>query len=130
MSENAVATVLGGLFHASAGLTTLTQISGVGIQRRVAARALGRQSMMDLRARMTALDGVAAGALASKSLGRVQANVELGGVRTIESNVLINRVTTAADVTVIEHDINTLSVNTTFGASPPANLDGNPLGTR
>lgn len=129
MAESAVATVLGGFWDAN-GVTTLTQIKGKGTQRRLAARALSKQSVMDLRARMTALDGVAPGALASKNYTRIANSVELGGARAIETISLINRVTTAADVTLIEHDINTLTTNTTFGANPPANLDGNPLRTR
>jgi hypothetical protein len=128
MAENAVATVLGGLFAQYA--PTLTQISGIGPERRRVAIALGRQGVLDLRARMTALDGVAPGATASKTFGRVAASSELGGVRAVESLSLINRATTAGDVATIEHDVNNLSANTTFGANPPANLDGNPLGTR
>lgn len=128
MAESAVATVLGGFF--SQYSPTLTQIKGKSPQRRRAAQALAKQGVMDLRARMTALDGVAAGANATKNYTRVVASTELGGARAIETIALINRNTVVADTTMIEHDINTLSVNTTFGASPPANLDGNPLGTR
>lgn len=128
MAESAVATVLGGFFSQFSGV--LTQIKGKSPQRRRAAQALSKLGVMDLRARMTALDGVAAGATASKNYSRVVAATELGGVRAVETIALINRATVAADTTLIEHDVNTLSTNTTFGASPPANLDGNPLGTR
>lgn len=129
MAENAVATVAGGFWPAN-GITNLTQINGRGPARRRIAQLLGHQGLMDLRARMTALDGVAAGATASKSYNRIVAAVELGGVRAVEALSLINRATTAADVTEIERYINTLTTNSTFGATPPANLDGNPLGTR
>lgn len=128
MSSNAIATVLGGFWAQFSG--TLTQINGDGSGRRRVARELGKLSYMDLRARATALDGVAAGTTASKTYGRVVASSELGGLRATENLSLINRATTAADVTEIEADLHTFSTTTTFGASPPANLDGNPLGTR
>jgi hypothetical protein len=127
--ENAVATVKGGLYE-TVGLTTLTQISGVGQQRRRVAQLLGDKSLLDLRQRLIALVGAAAGGAALKTIGRVEANVELGGKRTIETETLINRNTTAGDVTLINNDLLALTSKTTFGASPPANLDGNPLGTR
>lgn len=128
MAGPAVATVLGGFFAQFS--PSYTQIQGTGPARRRAASALAQKGLLDLRARMTALDGVAPGALATKNYTRVAAVEDLSGVRAIETQVLINRVTTAADVTEIEADINTLRTKTTFGASPPANLDGNPLGTR
>lgn len=128
MSANAVATVLGGFWAQFS--PTLTQISGDAPQKHKIAQLLGKKSLLDLRARMTALDGVAPGANATKNYTVVQANVELGGLRAIDTQVLINRNTTAADVTEIETDVNTYSTNTTFGANPPVNLDGNPLGTR
>lgn len=129
MSRNPVATVKGGLYE-SAGLTTLTQQNSQGALRRKIAQHLDGKGLLDLRARMTALDGVAAGANAAKTLTRVQAAEDLSGTRVIETETLINRITTAADVTEIEGTINNFTSKTTFGASPPANLDGNPLGTR
>lgn len=126
--ENAVATVKGGLFEQYGN--TLAQVQGTGSKRRAVAQALATKGLLDLRARMSALDGVIAGSPATKTYTRVEANVELGGVRAIETQTLINRNTTAGDVTVIEGDINTFRTKTTFGANPPANLDGNPLGTR
>lgn len=128
MGESAVATVKGGFFEQYGN--TLTQSQGTGPARRRAARALATKGLMDLRARMTALDGVVAGATATKNYYRIVAAEELGGVRAVEAQALINRATVAGDVTIIEADINTLSTKTTFGASPVANLDGNPLGTR
>ena len=128
MSANAVATVLGGFWEQYGN--TLTQVNGDSPLRRRAARDLNHLSVYDLRERMRALNGVAPGGTASKTFPRVLAAVELGGVRAIEQLSLINRATTAADVTEINADINTFSTLTTFGASPPANLDGNPLGTR
>lgn len=128
MAENAIATVLGGFWSQYA--PTLSQIQGTGSARRRAAQALNHKGVYDLRARMTALDGVAPGAAATKNYTRIVAAEDLSGVRAIETQVLINRVTVAGDVTIIEADINTFSTKTTFGASPPANLDGNPLGTR
>lgn len=128
MSANAVAAVSGGFW--SQYSPNYTQIQGTGPARRRVAAALAQKGLVDLRARMTALDGVAPGALAARFYTRVEANVELGGVRAIETQVMINRVTTAADVTEIEYDINTFRGKTSFGSIPTANLDGNPLGTR
>lgn len=84
---------------------------------------------------MTALNGVAPGANATKTIGRTgptgaAVNDELGGVRPVFNFTIINRNTTAADVTEILQDFLTFSTGTTFGANPPANLDRNPLGTR
>jgi hypothetical protein len=58
------------------------------------------------------------------------AAVELGGVRATEAINLINRATVAGDVTEINADILSVTTRTTFGASPPSNKDGNPLGYR
>ena len=126
----ATATVKGGLFE-QAGLATLTQISGVtGTERRVQ-QLLSRKGARATRALMLALDGVVAGSNATATVGRVEANVEQGGKRVIETQTLINRNTVAGDVTTLNADmLGTLTSRTTFGASPPANKDGNPLGTR
>jgi hypothetical protein len=79
---------------------------------------------------MSVLDGAAAGSAALKTITRVEPNVELGGARVIETVNLVNRNTAAGDTTEIEATINAYTTKTTFGASPVANLDGNPLGTR
>ena len=79
---------------------------------------------------MTALNGVAPGATALKVIGRIQPTVELGGVRPIANDTIINRATTAADVTEILTDVLSYVTLNSFGATPPANLDRNPLGTR
>lgn len=124
----ATATVKGGLFEQYGN--TLVTSRGRGAMRRRAAQALDSLGTLELRARMSALDGVAAGATATKTQTRIEANSEQGGLRAIETVNLINRATTAGDITEIEATVNSLSSKTTFGASPPANLDGNPLGTR
>ena len=129
MSISFSATVPGGLFEQN-GVPVLTNMTTRGHRRRSAAQALDAKGAWDIRARMTALDGVAPGATAAKTNTVVEANVELGGARNITTETLINRATTAADVTHIEATVNTFSSKTTFGANPPANLDGNPLGTR
>lgn len=125
----AIASVKGGFFETN-GVTTLTQVSGVGAQVRDAAMALSRKGQMKRRELMETLDGAAAGSAAVKNLGRVVAAEELGGLRATENEVLVNRNTTAQDVTDTKTDILLLSTRTTFGSSAPANLDGNPLGTR
>lgn len=129
MAIGFTATVLGGYFPEN-GVNSLTQATTRGSRRRRVAQALDGKGTLELRARMTALDGVAPGAVAAKTYPVVEASQELGGVRNITTETLINRATTAADVAHIEATINTFSTKTTFGANPPANLDGNPLGTR
>lgn len=129
MSVSYSASVLGGFFEQN-GVPTLTNMQTRGYARRKASQALDAKGAWDVRARMTALDGVVPGATALKTNTVVEANSELGGARNITTETIINRATTAGDVTHIEATINTFSTKTTFGANPPANLDGNPLGTR
>lgn len=127
MAMSAVATVKGGFFEQYG--STLSQVATTSSPRRRVSQYLGDKGMLDLRARMVALDGVVAGSNATKTVARVAAAEDLSGLRAIETETLINRNTTAADVTEI-NKVLSLSSKTTFGASPPANLDGNPLGTR
>lgn len=129
MTTGATATVKGG-FWPNNGVTSLTQSSGKSVWRRRIARALATYGMMDQRALLLALDGVAPGAAALKTLGRIEANAELSGKRTIETNTIINRVSAAGDVTELNADFLTFTTRTTKGSSPVANKDGNPLGTR
>lgn len=130
MTTPATATVLGG-FWPQNGVNSLASMSGEGIGRNIVAQALGiERGQLAQRAIMVALMGVAPGATATKTIGRVVAAVELGGLRPTEVQTLVNRATTAADVTEMTTDYLTLTTRTTFGASPPANLDRNPLGTR
>jgi len=129
MTTPATATVLGGFWPAN-GVSSLASISGKGEERRFVAQNLGHRGQMPQRALMVALIGVAPGATATKNLARITASSELGGLRPIETVALINRATVAADVTELTADYLTLTTRTTLGASPPANLDRNPLGTR
>lgn len=129
MTTIATATVLGG-FWPTNGVNPLLSISGEDGQRKEIARVLGTRGQLRFRQLMIALMGVAPGAVATKSITQVGTTEELGGVRPIDTKSLINRATTAGDVTEIVHDYLTYSANSTFGANPPPNLDRNPLGTR
>jgi hypothetical protein len=129
MTTQAVATVLGG-FWPTNGVNSLSGLSGESPWRRRAAQGFDTHGLLALREIMRALNGVAPGGTASKTKARVAASVELGGARAIENQSLVNRVTTTADRDEITADLLTLTTRTTFGASPPANLDRNPLGTR
>lgn len=124
----ASATVKGG-FWPENGVTTLAQIGAWRAGRRKVAMALGRKGMMAVREVMETLNGAAAGNAASKVLARIEANTELGGKRTIENETIYSANTAAADVTVINEDLLAFSTKT-YDPTPPANLDGNPLGTR
>lgn len=125
----ATATVKGGLFE-SVGLTELTQIQGTGSVRRRARQLLSSKGMKAMRALMFELNGVVPGASAESSYGRVAASEELGGKRVIESEVFIDRNTTADDVTEIGNDFLVPMYYGTYGSTPVVNKDGNPLGTR
>jgi len=129
MTVGATATVKGGFWPAN-GIGSLTQISGKGSLRRIVAQALGMDQLQDQRELLETLNGVAPGATALKTSARVVAAEELGGKRLIEQVTIINRATTAADVTELNADFLTLTTRTSFGATPPANKDLNPLGTR
>jgi len=82
-----------------------------------------------LRRLLFVLDGAVAGTTATKNLARVEANSELGGKRVIENEVIINRASTAADVTATKADLLTFTTRT-YDDTPVANGDLNPLGTR
>ena len=129
MTTMATATVLGG-FWPTNGVNSLASMSGESEERRQVAKALGHRSLMNTREIWRALTGAAPGGLARKNLTRIAASPELGGQRPIETVAVVNRVTTAADVTEIVTDFLTYTTRTTFGANPPPNLDRNPLGTR
>jgi hypothetical protein len=129
MTVGATATVLGG-FWPQNGVNSLTQVSGEGEERRRIRQELGGMGMLRMREIIRALNGVAPGGTASKTIGRITETGELGGQRPIAAVSLINRATTAADVTEITTDFLTFTTNSSFGATPPANLDRNPLGTR
>lgn len=120
------ATVKGGFWPQYSA--TLTGQATGGPLRRRAAQALSRKGARPLREMMATLNGTAAGSAASETQGRIEANEELGGVRTVETETLLDENSAAADVTTIAGDI--LAFSSTFGSSPPANLDGNPLGFR
>lgn len=123
------ATVKGGFWETN-GVSSLATIHTTSALRKIVSQALNRDQMYPIRQIWYELTGAAAGATATKALSRVVAAEELGGARAIENESLVNRATTAADVTDIKADFLTLSTKTTFGSNPPANLDGNPLGTR
>jgi hypothetical protein len=129
-SSIATANVKGGLFGDSAGLLTLPSISGKSFNRTFAAKLLQTKSMLALRQTLSVLDGAVAGSNVTKTFPQVEANSELGGKRNITTQTLINRNSTANDVTETRADLLTLTTRTSFGANPVANKDGNPLGTR
>lgn len=132
MADKATATVLGGFWPANGVDSLVSLSSNDGPARREIEQVLSRKGNRALRAKMRALDGVAPGATATATVAEIDGSTaELGGARTINQVSLINRATTNADVTEINAEVlSTHTGDTTFGASPPANLDGNPLGTR
>lgn len=130
MASIANATIKGGFYEAN-GVGNLLSMSGENGQRSIIEQAFGTaQGLYAARAVMFALLGAAPGGAALKTRARVSPSTELGGVRAIETINLVNRVTTAADVTELKFDLLQQSANSTYGPNPPANLDRNPLGTR
>lgn len=121
----ATATVKGG-FWPTNGVSSLASMSGKGYRRRVA-QWMSRKGAYAEREILRTLDGAVPGTTATKTLGRVEANVELGGKRVIEVETLVNRATTAADVTETKADLLSLSARTTKAAQ--VNLNRSPLGS-
>jgi len=121
----ATATVKGG-FWPTNGVGSLASMSGKGTRRRVAFW-ISRKGSYDDREILRTLDGAVPGTTATKTLTRVEANVELGGKRVIEVETLVNRATTAADVTETKADFLSLSARTTKAAQ--VNLNRSPLGS-
>ncbi len=95
---------------------TLTLIRGVSPIARYIARMSDRKELRRDRRLEVTLLGVAPGATATETLKRLQAvgGVEQGGKRTIETENLINRVTTAQDVTDINTRYNTFTSRPTY----------------
>lgn len=68
--------------------------------RKVVGRLFNQKELRADRALMNALLGAVAGGTATDTLKRVQhSQTELGGKRTIETEILVNRATTAGDDT-------------------------------
>lgn len=124
----ATATVKGGLFP-EVGVTSLTSVQGSGSGLRRIQQQFTDKGLREMRRRALTLDGVVAGTTATEAPKRIEANVELGGKRVIETETLIGRATTAADITELNADLYASLTSKTTMASP-ANKDGNPLGTR
>lgn len=128
MTTGATAAVKGG-FWPENGVVSLSSSSGKGPGRRRIAQLLGTKGMRADRELLLTLTGAAAGSAASDTNSRVEASTELGGRRTIETETLVGRNTTAGDATELVADLMTLSTRT-YDPTPVANGDGNPLGTR
>ena len=123
--------VVKGGFWESNGVANLTNVpGGRSYARRNVAQWLVGSRLMAFKELADRLNGVAPGAVASKTVPVIAASQELGGVRQVNQVSIINRATTAADVTEIDDDLYTMTNRTTFGATPPINGDRNPLGTR
>lgn len=129
MTASLQATVKGGFF--AQYNTTLAGISALDDSslRKKAMFFLTRRGGLGLKKLMNTLNGVAAGSTATRTIGRVEANSELGGKRTVELQTIISRATTATDVSNIAAVV-IGAVPYTVAADVIANGDGNPLGYR
>lgn len=120
------ATVKGGFF-AQYG-TTLAQIyAGSGAARRQVRYLLSRRGTLALAKAAVTLNGAVAGTTATKTVTRVENNVELGGKRTIETVTLVGTATVAGDITRTNADL-FVSDYGGYDNTPIVNGDGNPLG--
>lgn len=91
--------------------STMTLQRGVSSVARYLARLTDRKELRKDRRLEVTLLGAATGATATESLKRIAYPIltEMGGKRTIETENLINRVTTAQDVTDLNTRYNTYS---------------------
>lgn len=102
----------GGLFDG-----TYAFIRSKSSLRKVIARIFNQKSMRSDRELISELLGAAAGDAALAELKRVaHSTTELGGVRAIETEELVDRVTTAGDVTELTADL--LTYNSRNNAYP------------
>lgn len=124
-----VASVKGGYWAQYSGVLTSVDVATTNAKdhRRIA-QELSHKKNLEIRGLIDALVGVAPGATALVNYYEIQPAVDMGGIRAIAPSVIINRATTAADVTDIKETITTLSSDTTMPS--PFNGDRNPLGTR
>lgn len=139
MAYAATATVKGG-FWPTNGVTNLTTdtkvpthaaagFTGQGLEKRIS-RALSRKSLMWVRGTMIALNGIVPGGVVSVPYPKIQASPEMGGKRVIETELLASYTTTANSAAGLNQLFYRFTQDTSFGPTPPANKDGNPLGTR
>lgn len=121
------AAVKGGL-HAGYGSTldTIGPKITDHFTRRIA-QELSNKGEFALRSVLDTLLGAVPGMLASYWTAEIEASPEMGGKRNIVQTYVVNRNTTAADVTDIRNAF-TMAPNST--PTQAVNLDRNPLGTR
>lgn len=124
-----VATIKGGFWAQYTGVLTSIDLATTNAKdhRRIA-QELSHKKNLEARGILDALIGVAPGATALVNYPEIQANPDMGGIRPVTLVPIINRATTAADVTDMKETITTLSSDTTMAS--PFNGDRNPLGTR
>lgn len=124
-----VASVKGGYWSQFQSVLTSIDVATTNAKdhRRIA-QELSHKKNLEARAIIDALLGVAPGATALANYSEIQPAVDMGGIRVVAPSVIINRATTAADVTDMKETITSLSSDTTMAS--PFNGDRNPLGTR
>lgn len=123
------ADVKGGLHANYAPVISTVGPTIIDHNTRRAAQALAAKGEYAFRKIVETLAGAAPGAVATQPYGEIVASSELGGVRPVVTTNLVNRATTAADVTDVKNAITKLNA-LTFTPAPVYNGDQNPLGTR
>ena len=101
------------------------------------AQYLAHKSQYEFRQIVDSLVQSGVGGTATYSYSEIGASSELGGVRPVVSTSLINRVTTAQDVSDVRQTLTSLPLGPgglpnpgSYTPSPIINGDRNPLGTR
>ena|SRR5215471_16741875 len=121
--------VKGGL-HAGYGPTLGTvEAYNNSMDHKRAAQALAHKGQFQFRGIVDSLVNSGVGGTASVNYSEIAASSELGGARPIVTTSLINRATTANDVSDVRETLTSLASDT-FVPNPVYNGDRNPLGTR
>jgi len=123
-----------GLYNGRHGEAHSLLLTKTGNTETALARVFGKRpaDRAVFRELMVTLIGAAAGGAASVNQPRVQSNADVngnmqGGLRVIETKSLLNRVTTAADVTNIKNALQ-LSSQPTYATDLSGNGGGGKLG--
>lgn len=124
-----LADVKGGLFANYSGTLGSIDVYNKAKDHKYAAQNLAHKSEFEYRAIVDTLVLSGVGGTAVANYYEIAASPELGGVRPIVNNPIINRVVTGNDISDVRETLTSLSSDTTM-PNPIYNGDRNPLGTR
>lgn len=122
-----------GMFDGQQGTNYSLLVNKAPLRKRVS-RTFREVGSFSFRQLMLTLNGVVAGSTATKSMSRAKEEAVAGlaasngGKRTIESRSLINRATTAADVTAISNMLQDQTDPSSYPTDKSGNGGGGQLG--